>query len=109
MVPRNVAQAVKSPKPQAKEKRVLEEEEIRRFLEAAHEERLEALFILAIGTGMRRGELMGLKWDDINLESGKLSVRRSLSFTKDGPVYTDTKRKSSRRSIKLPQRAIDAL
>jgi len=109
LVPRNVAQAVKSPKPTAKEIRVLDDGEIRRFLDAARGERLEALYVLAISTGMRRGELMGLTWRDVDLDRGKLSLRRSLSFTKDGPKFTDTKRKSSRRSIKLSQTAVDAL
>jgi integrase len=109
LVPRNVAGAVKPPKPVAKEVRVLDEGEVRRFLDAARGERLEALFVLALATGMRRGELMGLKWSDADLEAGKLSVRRSLSITKVGPTFTDTKRKSSRRSIRLAQRAVEAL
>jgi integrase len=109
LIPRNVAQAVKSPKPVAKEICVLDANEVRRFLEAARGERLEALYILAVSTGVREGECLGLKWSDVNFDTGKLSVRRSLSITKDGPVFTDTKRKSSRRSIKLPRTALEAL
>jgi integrase len=58
---------------------------------------------------MRGGELLGLKWDDVDLEVGKLSVQRSLVITKDGPTFTPTKRSKSRRSIKLHPLALKVL
>ena len=58
------------------------------------------MFVLAISTGLRQGELLGLKWADVDLDAGKLSVRRSLTITKkNGVGFSDTKRKKSRRSI----------
>jgi integrase len=81
-------------------------------LDAANEagDRFYPLYVLAISTGMREGELLGLKWQDINFDTGKLSVRRSLVITKkDGTGFSDTKRKKSRRSIKLSQSALEAL
>jgi integrase len=110
LIPRNVAAAVKSPKPTGKEIRVLNTDEVRAFLDAARGDRFYPLFVLAISTGMREGELLGLRWADLNLEAGKLSVRRSLTITKkNGVGFSDTKRKKSRRSIKLSRKSLDAL
>jgi integrase len=58
---------------------------------------------------MREGELLGLRWDDIDLAAAKLSVQRSLAITKDGPLFTPTKRSKSRRRIKLTTQAVEAL
>jgi len=65
--------------------------------------------VLAIYTGLRQGELLGLKWDDVDLEDGSLQVRRTLSITKSGPVFTSPKTAGSRRSAKLTSKAIAAL
>ena len=65
--------------------------------------------MLAIYTGLRQGELLGLKWDDVDLEDGSLQVRRTLSITKSGPVFTSPKTAGSRRSVKLTSKAIAAL
>jgi integrase len=62
----------------------LSPDEVRRLLEAASGDRLEALYVLAINTGMRRGELLGLKWSDVDLEGGRLSIRRTLTRTDNG-------------------------
>jgi integrase len=109
LIPRNVAETVKAPKPTKKEICPLSPEQAKTLLRAAQGDRLEALFVLAVTTGMREGELLGLKWEDIDLEAGKLSVRRSLAITKDGPAFTTTKRSKSRRNIKLTPRALGAL
>jgi integrase len=68
-------------------------EQSKHLLRTAHEaeERLEALYVLAIHTGLRQGELLGLKWDDLDLEDGSLQVRRTLSITKSGHVFTSPK------------------
>jgi integrase len=68
LIPRNVCDAVKAPRPTPQEEmRTLSPEETRRLLETAHGDKLEALYVLAITTGMRQGELLGLKWQDIDL------------------------------------------
>jgi integrase len=72
-------------------------------------DRLEALYVLAVYTGFRQGELLALKWDDVNVESGALQVRRTLVTTKDGPDLAAPKTKSSRRSVKLTGSANDTL
>ena len=79
------------------------------MLETACGDRLEALFVLAIHTGLRQGELLGLKWEDVDLEDGTLRVRRTLATAKGGPRLMAPKTKSSRRSVKLTQGAMDAL
>jgi integrase len=81
---------------------------VKTLLEATRGDRLEALYVLALTTGLRQGELLGLKWEDIDLEAGKLRVRRTLATAKGGPVLTAPKTKSSRRTVRLTQRAEEA-
>jgi integrase len=68
LIARNPADAVKAPTPATKEMRPLSAQEARKLLEAARGDRLEALYVLAVHTGMRCGELLGLKWLDVDLE-----------------------------------------
>ena len=84
-------------------------EQARMLFDAARGERLEALYILAVTTGLRQGELLGLKWDDVDLDTGTLRVRRTLTTAKGGPVLSAPKTKGSRRSVKLSQTALEAL
>jgi integrase len=84
-------------------------EETRRLLETAHEERLEALYVVAVTTGMRQGELLGLKWHDVDLEAGTLSVRRTLTRHGGKVALGAPKTKNSRRTIHLTEGAIHAL
>jgi integrase len=67
---------------------------------------MEALFVLAIHTGLRRGELLGLKWSDIDLEAKSLSVQRSLDAT---GAFNPPKRNGSRRTVRLTGQAVDAV
>jgi len=111
LIPRNVTEAVKPPRPSREEMHPLTPEQAKHLLEVAHDtgDRLEALYVLAIHTGLRQGELLGLKWDDVDLDEGSLQVRRTLSITKNGAVFTSPKTTGSRRSVKLTQRATEAL
>jgi integrase len=111
LIPRNATEAVKPPQPSREEMRPLTPEQANLLLQVAHEtaDRLEALYVLAIHAGLRQGELLGLKWDDVDLEDGSLQVRRTLAITKNGPVFTFPKTAGSRRSVKLTSKAIDAL
>lgn len=103
LIPRNVTEAVKPPRLDKKEMRPLTPEQSKRLLDAAREagERLEALYVLAVHTGLRQGELLALKWEDVDLDAGTIQVRRSLSATKDGLEFTTPKTRGSRRSVKL--------
>jgi integrase len=78
------------------------------LLSAARGDRFEALHVLAVTAGLRISELLGLKWDDLDLECGVLHVRRTLSPAKNGPTFT-TPKNGKGRSIKLIGRALEAL
>jgi len=108
-IPRNVTAGIKLPKLSREEIDPLSREESRCLLEAARGERLEALYVLALHTGMRQGEILALKWDNVDLEAGTLRVRRTL--TKTGKVYAigEPKTRNSRRVIRLTAAAVGAL
>src|SRR5918997_430535 len=109
LVPRNVADAVKPPRPAPKEIRALSAEDTRRLLEAADEDRLEALYILAVHTGMRQGEMLALRWQDVDMENDVVSVRRTLTRSGGKVAFGELKTKKSRRSIRLTPQAVEAL
>src|SRR5918994_4706167 len=106
LIPRNIADAVKAPQVHKKEVNPLIPAEVAALLSAASGDRLEALYVTAVHTGLRRGELLGLKWSDIDLDARTLSVQRSLD--KDG-TFNPPKRSKSRRTVKLTPQAAEAL
>ncbi|MBX6765537.1 MAG: site-specific integrase, partial [Rubrobacteraceae bacterium] len=108
LIPRNPTGSVKPPRPRRDEIRPLSADQARRFLDTVSGERLEALYVLAVTTGMRQGELLGLKWEDIDLDAGTLSVRRTLSEVRGGRKFEAPKSGKGRR-IRLSGRAITAL
>jgi integrase len=108
LIPRNVTEEIKAPRQSRKEIQALTPKQARSFLEVAKSDRLEALYLLAIHTGLRQGELLGLKWADVNLERGLLRVRRILSAAKCGPIFTSPKNDKSR-SVRLTPQAVQAL
>jgi integrase len=87
----------------------LAEDQVRLFLEAAKGERLEALYVLALATGMRQGELLGLPWRYVDLKKGVLRVRQSLTLSKGGYAFSRPKTEASRRNLELRPEAIEAL
>ena len=101
LIPLNPADAVKAPTPTPKEMHPLSASEARKLLEAARGHRLEALYVLAVHTGMRRGELLGLKWSDVDLENATVRVRRTLTHTDNGCrlALGEPKTKKSRRRV----------
>ena len=78
LVPRNVARSVRPPASTKGRVRALTPEEARRLLATAKDERLYGLLVLAVTTGLRRGELLALRWQDVSLDEGVLRVRRTL-------------------------------
>jgi integrase len=109
LIPRNATEAVKPPQVRREEMQPLTAEQVRVLFETAKGDRLEALYVLAVTAGLRQGELLGLKWDDIDLEVGTLQVRRTLTTAKGGPVLSTPKTKGSRRTVRLSQMALEAL
>lgn len=113
LIPRNVTDAVKAPRQVKKEVQSLTPDQARAFLDAARGDRLEALYIAAITTGLRQGELLGLRWKDLDLEAGKLAVRRALVAgsvgSRGGAVFDAPKNNKSRRTVKLTGSTVEAL
>ncbi|MGC4378312.1 site-specific integrase [Fictibacillus sp. Mic-4] len=103
----NVALLAETPKVTRKEMKVWNEEEVRRFLEVAKGDRLYIAFHLALTTGMRRGEILGLRWKDIDVKNKMLSINQTLS--KDGSHFQPAKSEGSYRSIALAQSTLDEL
>ena len=100
LIGRNPAQAVTRPKVARKEMKTLTDSQARTFLSAAKESRYEMLYWLAISTGMRQGELLGLKWSDLDWTSGSLQVQRQLQRTEsEGLVFSEPKSLASNRSV----------
>jgi integrase len=96
VLPRNVCDAVTAPRQTKKEMQPLTLEQAKRLLENVREDRLRALYVLAITAGLREGELLGLRWEDVDLERELLQVRRQLTRTRDGLSFTAPKRGKAR-------------
>ncbi len=109
LVSRNVARLVRLQTPPRKEVRPLTPEQTQTLLQEIAGDRLEALFQLAIATGMRQGELLGLTWPDVDLEAGTLTVRRSLKRYDGAYHLDDIKTDRSRRTLALAPPLVAAL
>jgi integrase len=107
MIPRNICEGVDVPQVRREEMWPLNAEQARRLLQSASGERLEAFYVLAVHTGMRPGELLGLRREDVTPsdEGGTLQLNRALS---DGELTTP-KTKGSRRRIRLSAGSAKAL
>jgi len=109
LVSRNAAKSVRSPRLEAEERRVLTPAEARSFLATVGDDRLEALFVLALTVGLRRGELVALRWADANVDAGTMRVRRSAQRVGGTLQFVEPKTRNSRRPVPLPRMAVDAL
>lgn len=109
LVTRNVAALAAAPKVERPEVRVLSPGDVRRLLEAVQGDRLEALYLLAIATGARQGELLSLSWDDVDLERGTMRIRTSLQRVGGVLRRVEPKTSRSRRTVVLPAIAVRAL
>jgi integrase len=109
LIVRNPADAVDAPRPERREMRALSADEARQLLDTAQGDRLEAFYILALTTGMRMGELLGLRWRDVDLDAARLQVRTSLQRTRGQWHFAEPKTSRSRRNITLSSVAVAAL
>src|SRR6266702_6012538 len=110
LVGRNVASLVVLPHVERYEGQILTVDQAHKLLEAARGSRLDVLLLVALTTGMRRGELLSLRWSDVDFERGVLQVRRTLSRVSGmGYVECEPKTKAGRRKIMLTQVVLDAL
>ena len=108
-VPRNVARLVDPPSQQSREVQPLEAEEARQFLEAVRGDRLAALWTVALAVGLRRGEALALRWEDIDFKRRTLSVRQSLQRIDGRLQSVSPKTPRSVRTIALPDALVEAL
>lgn len=110
LIVRNVASLVDPPRVPHMQVRVLSPEEITRLLSAARGDRFESLIVLAVSTGLRLGEALGVKWADIDLSRRQIRVEKSLQrISGRGLVLSETKTDRSRRTIVLPVFAAESL
>lgn len=110
LISRNPCEDVDSPRPQRKEVAALSESDTGVLLEGAKGNPLYPLILVAVTTGLRLGELLGLKWSDVDLKKGALIVRRTLARVKQGAVLKDTpKTKHSIRTVALPPLTVETL
>lgn len=111
LVHRNVCDSVRPPRLARKEIRPLDPEQAGALLRAAASDRLEALYVLAVHTGMREGELLGLKWEDVSLDGEEpvLRLRRALVREAGKVALGELKTPKSRRQVRLTRAAAGAL
>jgi integrase len=109
LVAQNAAMLVDAPLVRREEIQPYSPEEARKLLIAVADDRLEALYSAAIAVGLRQGEALGLKWNDIDFATGTLAVRNSLQRVKGKLQLVEVKTQKSRRMIVLPEIAIAAL
>src|SRR5262249_50694411 len=111
LLQRNVTEMVRAPRRRSREMMTLDEDQAKQFLDVVRDGRYGALFVLALTTGMREGELLALRWQDIDLKRRKVQVRMNVQEAAEGSgfIIADTKTASSRRSISLTHAAAVAL
>lgn len=97
------------PKAARYEVRPLTTEQARVLLEAIRGDRHEALYLVTMATGLRQGEAFGLRWDDVDLDTGTITVRHQLQRINGTPTLTAPKSARSRRTIALPAFVVPAL
>jgi integrase len=107
----NPASMVDLPKIQRKEMRVLSVEECSVFLKATKDDELSTVFSLAIASGMRPEEYLGLQWKDVDLSAGTVTVQRALVWNRKGGGWSleEPKTSKSRRSIPISQTIVSEL
>jgi integrase len=109
LVLRNVSDLVDPPRMTRRTLTTLTEQQAQQLVASVAGTRWEALYVLALTTGMRMGELLALRWSDINLADGSLQIHSTLFFDAGAPYFSEPKTAHSRRRIALGRRAVDAL
>jgi integrase len=109
MIARNVARLVRAPRPDPSEREPLTVEQVRTLLRRVEGHRLYALFVVVAVLGLRRSEVLGLRWEDLDLSEGVLRVQRGLQRVNGGLVVLPTKTRRSARVVPLPAFVVRAL
>jgi len=109
IVARNVASVVRPPKVEAREVQILTGRQIAEVLARLDGHTLRPVVIVAVGTGMRRGELCALRWSNVDLDGATIKVERSLEQTREGLRVKAPKSRYGRRTIGIPASVVEAL
>ena len=110
IIGRNVAEATRPPQQKVKEQKAWTREQVKTFLTAAESHKYYAAFVVVFGTGLRCGELLGMRWQDIDFKNRILTVCQSAVVTaKQGIVLKAPKTRKGTRTVILPDEAITAL
>src|SRR5450759_5244019 len=109
LITRNVARLARPPRVPHRRVSPLSVEQVRTFVAAIGGDRLEALYLVALGVGLRQGEILGLRWFDVDLGGGTLTVRHALARIEGRLVLVEPKSATSRRVVPLPAFVRDAL
>jgi len=110
LVVRNVSDMVTLPKVPQKEMQTLNDYQARQLIQAAEGSRYQVLFWVAISTGLRQGEILGLKWSDLDWNTGRMKIQRQVQRRKgEGLVFCEPKSASGRRQIKLGKTTLEKL
>ena len=109
LVSRNVAVLTDPPRHRARQIRPLTPQQATKLLAAVGGHRLEGLITVATGLGLRQGEALGLRWEDVDLEAGELSVQQTLERAGAEPRFGEPKTERSRRKITMPAVVVAAL
>jgi integrase len=108
-VSKNAADLAEPPRPATPDMKVWDTEQLRTFLEAVTDDRLFAAWMLMVTTGMRRGEVLGLRWSDVNLDLARVSVVRTLIVVGHDVLVSEPKTAKGRRSVALDPATVATL
>ncbi|HVF20362.1 MAG TPA: site-specific integrase [Mycobacteriales bacterium] len=109
LIQRNVAKLVSPPRVRRSEVMPLTPVQARHLLDVARTDRLYALYVVALGLGLRRGEVLGLAWCDVDLDEKTLRVRQALQRTGGSLQLVEPKSERSRRTLPMPSIVVEAL
>jgi integrase len=105
----NPCELVDPPRPVRREMKTLDHEQTAKLLKAAIGRSIYMPILIAVTTGMRRGEILGLRWRDLNLDEASLAVTQTLEQTAKTLTFKEPKTERSRRTIALPALTVEAL
>ena len=106
---RNVASIVRPPSPEDKEMQILTAAQIGDVLDQLRGHDLHPIAVLALASGLRRGELLAVEWRNVDLDGGSLRVEHSLEETREGLRVKAPKSRNGRRTVSIPPSAVDVL
>ena len=109
IIPENPCKAVALPKAEHKEMQTIPAEQLQAFLQEAKATGVYEMYYIELATGLRRGELLGLKWTDIDWKNGIIKVRRQVARVDGQIVEAPLKTKNSYRAVTISQQAIEVL